>query len=189
MRKRSLLTLVGTVAAAVGLAMVFQPGLATAIGGSDTQIIIVGLLALVQGLRVANDRRGNQITGAETDDPEIVAPMPTPGHAFDERLSRVRAAGFGRARDRREIRTRLTDLAVEAVARDENCSREVARERVESGEWTDDPYAAAFLSNASTADVPWYAHVRNAIHREPRFQRHARHAVDALARYAEVADP
>lgn len=170
----------------VGLAIILQPQLATVLGSSATQVTIVGLLALVQGLRVASARRGSRIDGAKTADPEIVESMMTPGRAFDEQLSAVHRAGFSRRRDRQQIRSRLTDLAVEAVVRNENCSRDVASERVESGEWTNDPYAAAFLSGSSTADVPWYEHVRNAIHREPRFQRQVRHTVDALARYAEV---
>lgn len=47
---------------------------------------------------------------------------------------------------RERVRERLHRAAVGTVLRTERCSRETARERVESGEWTDDQVAATFLT-------------------------------------------
>ena len=63
--------------------------------------------------------------------------------AFDRRLRRAVDAG---ERDREEVREALRSLAVDVVARTDGCSRERALERVDRGEWTDDPVAAAYVA-------------------------------------------
>lgn len=67
------------------------------------------------------------------------------GRTFDRRFQRAADGGANR-REREEVREALRSLAVDVVARTEGCSRASALEQVDSGEWTDDPVAAAYVA-------------------------------------------
>lgn len=70
------------------------------------------------------------------------------GGEFDARLARAAETGDASMAD---LRTRLRSLAAESHAAATGIDHETARERVRTGEWTDDRTARAFL--ASHRDV------------------------------------
>lgn len=184
-----ILTAVGVVAVAIGVLAILQPGLAAAIGTSYGAVTIIGLLALVQGIRIARARQASELRGAETPDVETVETMPTPGDEFDREVVELRS-GPRRSiiRKRVDFMEELEKAAVTAVADRENCSRDRARERVEAGTWTDDVHAAAFLGGAEAPNPPLLDRVLVAARSESPFQFRIRRTADAIARVAGVTE-
>lgn len=187
MTDHPLLTAVGVAAVALGVLMVVEPGLAAAIAADYTAVVLIGALALVQGLRVARARRATELRGAETPDVETVRSVPTPGDGFDDRVAGLRS-GPRRAvlRGRADVRETLTDAAIAAVADRDHCSREAARERIEDGTWTDDPFAASYLGGSDAPKPPLSAKLKLVTSPESAHQVRVRRTADAVARAAGV---
>lgn len=153
--------------------------------GND-YFLVVGLAAVATAVAVpalASGRPGN-LARAEMPDPEEPVSGAVPGDRFDRKTG-----GWGSllpvigARRRRAVETRLRGATVDVVARSEACSRAEAERRVERGEWTDDPVAAAFVAHsAATTSTPG-DRVRSIVDGEGPLRRQARRTVDALAAY------
>ncbi|WP_434522856.1 DUF7269 family protein [Halorubrum sp. AS12] len=139
------LVVAGVLAVAVGLLAALDRGVAAAISPTSTVVTLIGVLGVVQGIRYANARRDRRRLPTDPGEPERREPAGVPGAALDERIARVASPGPGGYRDRRDLRDRVREVAVDAVARDRNCSREAAEATVGDGTWTDDPVAAAFF--------------------------------------------
>lgn len=184
-----ILTIVGIVAVAVGLLMIFQPGFAAAIGTGYTAVTVVGLLALVQAIRIARARQTSDLQATETPDVETVESMPTSGDEFDRTVAEIRS-GPRRIliRERADLREMLKEAALTAVADQENCSREQASEYIEAGTWTDDAHAAAFLGGADAPSPPLLDRMKIAASSESPFQHRIRRTADAVAEAAGVVD-
>jgi len=137
---------VGAVAVLVGLLVSFQQELAALLPGSWAFVLLVALIAGVQAVSAAFSRRNTPLREEETGDPERRYEAPTPGDELHEtlRFARNRSRAGDRPRDR--LRERVADVAVAAIADAEGCSTAEARERIRTGDWTDDPIAAWFLS-------------------------------------------
>jgi hypothetical protein len=144
----ALLAVVGVVA--VGLALL--PG-AAALVPVEAAVDLVGndyfLLGLFGGVALAvlgwmlGRRASEQVEQASPPDPETVPDAPRPGAGFDDLLGRW--AGGLDGEERTRLRERLrTDAVYREMAT--GVDRATARERVEAGEWTDDPVAARFLA-------------------------------------------
>ncbi len=108
------------------------------------------------------------------------------GELVDDVLEHVESdaipwqTGAAVARAAEDLWEELRELAVEAVAERDGCSRTTASKRVATGEWTDDPYAASFLRDISKPVLP--AHVRIADWLRGRHLTHRiRRTVDAIA--------
>lgn len=186
MKLRTVVTAIGILAVGVGLAAIFVPGVAAAFTLKELFVKFVGFIAFVQGLRVVQGRRNANIEGAETGDPETNVTLPTPGHEFDDQLRTVHSGHRKRQfRSRRELRNRLEDSLVEAIVRREGCSDDEAQARIETGGWTDDPEAAAFLGGPSAPRRSWREWFRQSLGGETRFQHRARKTANAVARYVE----
>jgi len=182
-----ILTTVGIVAVAVGLLMLFVPGFAAAIGTGYAAVTVIGLLALVQALRVGRSRMATELDAAETDDVETVEAMATPGDDFDRAVAELRSGPRRNLiRERADLRETLEAAALTAVADRENCSREEARQRVEAGTWTDDPHAAALLGGSDAPSPPLFDRLKIATSTESPFQYRIRRTADAIARKAGV---
>lgn len=138
---------VGAVAVLVGLFVSFQQAFAGLIPATWAFVLLVAAVAGIQTLSTVFSRRGTPLLETETGDPERRYEAPQPGDELAETLgiARQRSRAGDRPRDR--IRSRTVDAAVAAVADAESCSEAEARERVENGEWTDDPVAAWFLGD------------------------------------------
>lgn len=174
---------IGILVAVLGIAMIFQPRLAGVVTTRRLLVSGIGVLALVQALRVIKARRRVRVTRAEPPTPEPFARVPTPGHVFDEPLFAIDEEQGIRALGRkREFRERLTDVAVTVLAHREGGSHERARERLRAGDWTEDPHAAAFLGDGEAPEPPWYERIRLKLRREPPFRWRARRTMDAIVR-------
>jgi hypothetical protein len=143
------LAVLGVAAVAVGLLAALDRGVASAVSPTSTVVTLLGVLGVVQGVRYANARRDRRRMPADPGEPERRAPAAVPGSDLDERIARVAGSAPGGYRDRRNLRDRAREVAVDAVARDRNCAREAAATAVDDGTWTDDPAAAAFFDARS----------------------------------------
>lgn len=182
------LTTVGIAAVALGVLMVVQPGLAATIGVGYAAVLLVGTIAFVQAIRVARARQRSEVRTGETPDVETVESVPTPGEEFDRTVATLRS-GPRRVliRDRADLRERVEDAAVTAVADRENCSPAEAEQRIDAGTWTDDPHAAAFLGGPDAPRPSLIARMKLAASPESQFQHRVRRTADAVARAAGVA--
>jgi hypothetical protein len=148
-RRVGRLALVAAGVVAFGLALV--PGVATLLPvgavvawvGNDYVLLgAVGGVALVVLSWMVARRATGHVEQAAPPDPETVPDAPRPGERVDDLLARWPWGLSGAERD--YLRERLRTAAVY----DElgtGRSRAAARERVDSGAWTNDPVAARFL--------------------------------------------
>lgn len=120
-----------------------------------------------------------------TDDPpETVsaADRARTGGSFD---ARVGAACSGDDLALRMVRESLADTAASAVAGAGDRDPEAARRAVETGAWTDDRLAAAFLADEDGPDPPLAARLRAWLDPTAERRRRIERAVDALEDAAE----
>lgn len=174
------LALVGVAAVGVGFVAVVNRSIAAAIDPSAVVVTLIGALAVVQGARYANERRGRDRRAADLGEPERRAPATVPGADLDERIGRMTAASLGGYASRRDLRERIRTVAVAAVARERNCSTGAADRAVEAGTWTDDRTAAAFF--AGDASYPVGVRVRAALRGRSRYGYGLRAAIGAIER-------
>lgn len=128
--------------------------------------------------------RGDTVVQSEMPDPEEGVSVPSPGDGLAATLDRPRLAVPLLAHGARSsVRERLRESAVEALVRAENCTERAARERIRSGRWTDDPDAAAFLSDSGGLP-PLGAYRRAFAAGDPWFVHGARRTADAIVRLA-----
>lgn len=181
MRARSVVAAV--LLAGVALAMVVYPPLATYVPANRLFVLLAGAIFLYLGLRTARERYREEFEVAEFDDPETAPDLPTPGDEFDESLAALgRLDAYDRQR-RQDLRERLTRAALDAIERERGCTRERAEEILYRGEWTDDPFAAAFFTDR--VDAPLVQRVRATFSRESRQRRRARRAALAISELTE----
>ena len=88
-RPRDVVAAIGVVAGVVGFLMVARPALAASITVPRLGMIVMGILAVIEGLRSFQSRRSVDVEGAEPPDPEERVAAPLPGEDFDERVARV----------------------------------------------------------------------------------------------------
>ncbi|WP_435335152.1 DUF7269 family protein [Haloarchaeobius sp. TZWWS8] len=183
MSLRTVLSVVGVSVAVVGFAIVAVPGAAAGLSTSETVLVVVAAVALLQGLRVGSSRLKTPYQQTETPDPEGSQELPTPGDEFDELLREA-----GRDRRARESRAavseRLERAAVAAIARAEGCSTDEAIRRLDAGTWTDDPYAAAFFTGELRTDS-LLSRLDLLGESRSQFHRWATHAAREIARLSE----
>lgn len=192
MRGRTPLIVLGVLVFGAALGVFFVPNLGDAVpidsaieeAGSDYKLFTVfGAGALVVALVVFGLRAGGGQTQATPPNPETIRTAPAPGEQFDAVVEGgvgLRERLFG---DRREtVRTRLGTAATRTVMRRENCGRETARSRVETGSWTTDPDAAAFVSNEDGPTPPPVSRVKAALRGESWFRRGARRTAEEIVR-------
>lgn len=192
-RSRRLLALAGGVVFLLGVWITLAPSIAgalpvsgaiEALGGPYVFVAVFGVAALVVVLAVLLARAIEGIDESTPPDPEEVYQVPRPGQPFDEYVDgrmNVRAQLFGNRHER--IRDRLYRTAVATLVRVGGMSREEARESLERGTWTDDPTAAAFLSDSQNPGVG--QRLAGAVRGESPFQHGARRAAEAIVRYEE----
>jgi len=174
------LVAVGVAAVAVGFVAAVDQGVAAALDPSTTVVTLIGALGVAQGVRYANARRGRRRQAASPGDPERRAPAAVPGADLDERIERATGPGLGGHRARSQLRDRVREVAVATVARERNVSVEAAEHLVETGDWTDDSTAAAFLARRSS--YPVRVRLRAVVSGRSRYEFGLRAVVDAIDR-------
>lgn len=176
------LVALGVAAVAVGFVAAVDRGIATALDPSTTVVTLIGALGVLQGVRYANARRNRERAAASPGEPERRAPATVPGADLDERIDRATGPAIGGHRARRRVRDRVREVAVATVARDRNVSVEAAERLVETGEWTDDATAAAFL--ARPLSYPVQVRLRAVVSGRSRYEFGLQAVVDAVGRLA-----
>ncbi|NHX34966.1 MULTISPECIES: DUF7269 family protein [Halolamina] len=146
MRRR--LAAFGAVAVLVGLFVSFRQEFAGLIPASWVFVLLIAVAAGVQSVTTALSRRRTALREEETGDPERRYEAPTPGDDLTETLRFARRSSRRGDRPREQLRERIAEVAVAGVADAADCSEAEARERLRTGEWTDDPVAAWFLGEA-----------------------------------------
>jgi hypothetical protein len=174
------LAVAGVLAVAVGLLAALDRGVASAISPTSTVVTLIGVLGVVQGVRYANARRDRRRLLTDPGEPERRAPAAVPGSDLDERIARVASPSPGGYRDRRDLRDRVREVAVDAVARDRNCSREAAAAAVDDGTWTEDPAAAAFFDTRTAYSLR--VRLSAAVRGRSRYWYGLRAAIDEIER-------
>ncbi|SNR40140.1 DUF7269 family protein [Halorubrum vacuolatum] len=144
---------VGVATVLAGFILLFDHGLAGTIAFSTVAVTLVGAFAVVQGLRYANARRRAERRSLDPGEPERRVQAVVPGTEFDSDLTRAIGTSPRRYGLRKRLRERVRAVAITATARERNCSTARAADLVATGEWTDDPVAAAFLSPERTAPI------------------------------------
>jgi hypothetical protein len=182
---RRLVVAVGVGAAAVGLAITLGP-LGRPFDVNDAFVLVVGVLALVQGLRYLLERRGAEYAATEFGDPERRYRVPVPGDDADDSIAFASGLSYAARKRRRDVREHLRDVATETLELRENCSPSEATDRLDDGDWTDDPFAAHFLSRGAVS-LPLALRLRATLSRRSRFAFYAAHTVAAIDEAGEVA--
>jgi hypothetical protein len=191
---RKALAVLGIALAVGGFVMLFDRGLAARLSTTQTALIPIGALALLQAYRVVRGRMGTEIEIAETDDPETEQDLAVPGEDFDEWVDSLASsgglvgtgamgAGAGRdhvIRNRNRVRDRLEEAAVATISNKWGCSEERARQALHGGTWTDDPYAVAYFSG-DPPEIGIRERVSYVFSGEGRYQRRANRAARAIA--------
>lgn len=184
MNTRRLALAVGAVAVALGVAFVVAPGLAGGLGTNRAVVSVLGGVAGLLALRAVDARRRSERESATLPEVESPRTFDRPGAELTER---VRVAATRRAgRDARELRTSLRTTAVRVLTTYGEYTTVEAETALRTGEWTDDPYAAAFF--ARTTPVRSFGRqLRDVFTGSASFDRRARHAVRELAAVVEDA--
>ncbi|WP_135855423.1 DUF7269 family protein [Halorussus salinus] len=177
-----------------GAAGVVALGVALALGGGPAGGVVGALLAalgndyfvvaafagvgLLVALSAVASGGGGALEQTETPTPERPVTAPVAGDAVDDALdSRTALLPVVGDERREELRERLRTVAIETQVRRGDCSREEAERRLDSGTWTDDGEAAAFLAGENPGvEARLLALARG----EPWGRRGARRAVSEL---------
>lgn len=177
---RDLLASLGAVGVGLGILFVVQPGLAAVLPLPRLTLVVIALLAAVEGIRSVQTRRRTEIDGATPPDPEIGIDTDAPGDDFDTRIARLSSRRGWIGGDFDRVQSRLRTAAIGVVASRHGIPRREARDRVERGTWTDDPVAAAFLGGENVDDPPLGDRLKMMLGSTPRFQHYAFRTADAI---------
>lgn len=168
----------GVVAIVLGLAALFARDIAAALAVEFTFVTVVGVLAVVQGLRMIRERRSVEVVRAALEDPELRYEAPVPGDDLDTDIANATGWSIHSQNRRSRLRKRMAETATATVASVENVSHAEARERVRRGSWTDDRVAAGFLGEQR--GYPLDEHARRLARGESQFSFGARRTAAAL---------
>jgi len=163
---------VGLAAFALGATAIAVPALVP-ISVARWSVDLVAIGAVAMTYRAVRGRRGRRHGLTTTPDPEVLAPAEPPAGSVSEALT----AFLG---NRRVGRSGLHEATVTVLTRYAGLDEAAAREAVERGTWTDDPFAAAYLGGA----VPDVSVVRRLVEARGRsgYVLGRRRTVEALAR-------
>lgn len=184
------LTVLGTCFVLGGFVASVERGIAAALWINVVVVTTIGFGTVLLGFKLATTRLRRERDLGEPPVVESVQALSVPGEAFDDQLRK--SAEIGRhdvQRIRSRLEERLERIAVATVMRRDGCSRETARERVYSGEWTDDPHAAAFfdLGGDREAELRAVLETRSLEPIRNRYRFQARRLAEAIATASEEA--
>lgn len=178
MIRRAALGAVGVVVLALGGLVVPTETVVDRAGNDYLFVAYFGgaALVVVAGTVVARAASGPEQATPPT--PETVPGGSYPGSEIDDFVERGPSLRRRLIGDRPEIRDRLRTVAIRTEMLHGNCSRIDAVHAVESGEWTDDPVAAAFLAGDGGPSL-WYDAVFGLVGESPS-QRRVRRTARAI---------
>ena len=165
---------------AFGLAVVQLAGVLE-ITLDQALLTVVGGMLLLAAFN-SFSRRQQERSVFETPDPEHRATVPVPGHSLRETVNQFRRERYDFTSGSQRIHEGLHGAAVAVLTRFEGLSNEQAVERIEAGTWTDDEYAAAYLSpTLEVEERPWQDRVAAFLDRETSFRQYVRRTTAAIA--------
>lgn len=185
MTGRRLLVAAGLAMFVIGLVETSMPG-TFPLPGSEIALTLFGIVLLLYAAVVFRSRRRNSPDCIETPEVELAAPTSIPGTELEETLSGFPGAGGVHAGIVSSLREGLREAAVVVLARFEAEDADDARERIEAGTWTSDPYAAGFLSESGQPDRSFRDRLRHLFARDSLRRRTLRRSADAIAEKAGV---
>ncbi len=144
---------------------------------------MVGLFAILLGLRTVQLRRRQSLDEAETPNPEVPVAVSPPGDDLDDVFTQFLGARRVHG-TRNRAKTALNEAAVSTLRQYAGYSRAAAEAAVEAGSWTDDPYAVSFLGGPDSPPLPLRSRLAAIIDGESAFRRSIRHTVDEIAAVA-----
>lgn len=135
---RRALAALGLGLSGIGLAAVLQSGLLLGVPVHDVFVALLGSTAIAFGIRGLIRHRRADVRYADLPDVETRTTATVAGEQFD------------RALDARlpDVRDRLREVVIRALVAHTDCTEAIARDKLETGDWTDDQTAAAFFSPA-----------------------------------------
>lgn len=158
----------------VGAALALSPGAPRSAAVTPTALAAAGLAVALVGAAAVGGPSPLPARDRPSVEPDRL------GAEFDAALARVETMSSVELRTAEppEVRERIREAAVALVASRGGLDRETAAGRIERGEWTDDPVAAAFLSESvrAPAAVRW----RERLSTTPRVVSRARRTVETL---------
>jgi len=163
---RQITIVIGILIGVSGLGLLLFPELTENLTTNDIVVVVVGLLALVQGVRMGGQRVSKQTLSTPV--PELRNGTDMPGRTFDADLWNLDPG----------VRNRVESTAQECLIQYEDESPERARQRLEEGDWTDDLKAAAFFSGDIASDE---SRIPRLFGGQPQAVRQARAAVSSLS--------
>jgi len=184
--KRSLA--LGALLIVAGFVGVALPGLTAWVPAVESLPLLVAGVATVAGAAALRGRLHADEERYHPEERESYGEAPTPGNEFDDLLAAIRplrSRADGRRRDR--VRARLERAAIDVLER-EGHSEAAARDLLASGEWTDDPVAAALFA-VDPPSMRFDRRVGALFDRTPTFTRRARRVIDVLAARASSPTP
>lgn len=185
MTGRNALTLAGVLLFVLGAIELFQPGLVP-LPSSEILLSLFGGIALLYALLVYRSRRQNGPEQADTPDVEASTPARVPGTDLEATLDGFPGPESVYGGTSPTLRRGLQTAAAAVVTRYEGVSPEEATEQVENGTWTDDPYAADFISETNESPSRLRDRVQKLIAPRTYRSRYLTRTVDAIASEAGV---
>lgn len=175
---RRLSLFLGIVTLGFSLVTIVYPGF-VAFSVDRILVSIIGVLALVQALRVIQSRRHSTLDEAVTPDPELPIATPSPGEDLETVLEQFLDTHVHYYGNR--VREGLRSAAIAVLTQYGTYSEAEAEAALDAGTWTDDRSAAAFLGDETEPELPVRTQIRNWIRDESSMQRGIRRTVDAIS--------
>lgn len=144
MNRFQLYLFVGVTVFGIALVELIQPGTVSSPESETTLQILGGVVTLYGLVRFYRRPHGRSIV--ETPEVERSEPTKVPGGSLTEVLRGFPGSGGPWGRGRAAVRQGLRNAAEAVLTTYRGIDRESAREQVAGGTWTDNPYAAGFLS-------------------------------------------
>lgn len=190
---RIVLGVLGSLIFVLGVVTVVAPSAAAvpvraivAVVGNDYLLVaILGIPALLLGFIVMAIRGKTGLDQASPPPPEQVHPVARHGEPIDDFLADGGLGEVANSDQQAAMQRRLKSIAVTAVMRADNCTKATARERVETGTWTDQKTAARFLAEAETSGLG--ARLKAALTGSSPYRQAARVTAAGVARLDEEA--
>jgi hypothetical protein len=177
---RRVLAGAGLAVALLGVLFASVPGVAPGVAGVPSQaVLVLGGVAGLLAVWSVQYRRSNPPTQVRMPDPEVRSAFPRPGDDVNHLLDTAfDSEGVRAARDRERLKRRVRAVALGALVRRRNLTREEAERRLDEGEWTDDPYAARYFAEGSVdAPLPLRDRVKVALELDTAERPGARRAI------------
>ncbi|WP_136717405.1 DUF7269 family protein [Halorientalis salina] len=173
---------VGFATTGAGLVLTLTPLSVAGTGWTLFALAGVAVVALAAGTLTGLERSVTSTASGQLPTPDGRTGVRVPGEGFDRQLGDL---SVGSGDDLDALRDRLEAVALAVLAEHHDCSRAAARDRLERGDWTDDPRASAFFADDP---APLTERFRTVVTGEPTATRRARRVVDELTALGEDED-